>query len=134
RDNLIEMLDACGVNVAFQLSSCRLLFSQYQHLLHTTSVIKYPIFVNGKNYSGYTPKIIQSSLLREYAYQVFPEEIGKIQRNFLLIPLGKAVTEVVENLVNQGKIPEQSCLFGFPHPSGANGHRKQQFQKVKSRL
>lgn len=134
RKNLIEMLDECGVNAAFQLSSSRLLFSQYSNLLHTTSVIKYPVFLKGKNYTGYTPKIDQSSLLTEYAYQIFPKEIKKIKNDFLLIPLGKAVTEVIKELVNQGSIPEQSCLFGFPHPSGANGHRKQQFQKVKADL
>lgn len=134
RENLIEMLDQCGVNGAFQLSSSRELFSQNQNLLHTTSVIKYPVFVKEKNYTGYAPKIVQSSLLTKYAYQIFPKEIEKIKENYLLVPLGKAVTEVIEVLVKKGEIPEENCLFGFPHPSGANGHRNKQFQQVKSSL
>ena len=134
RMNLIEMLDACGVNDAFQLGSCRLLFSEYQKMLHTTSIIKYPVFANGKNYTGYVPKIVQSSLLTKYAYHIFPKELEKIKEDYLLIPLGKAVTEVIEALVIKGKISEKSCLFGFPHPSGANGHRKKQFQQVNSSL
>lgn len=128
------MLDACGVNNVFQLSSSRLLFSKDQHLLHTTSLIKYPVFVKGKNYTGYSPKIARSPLLAKYAYEKFPEEIGKLRSNYLLVPLGKVVSEVIDQLVRKAKIHEQNCLFGFPHPSGANGHRRQQFQKVKSNL
>src|SRR5699024_10921665 len=60
RHNLIDMLDACGVQTACQLHSSRFLFSDAHHLLHTTSIIKYPVFVYGKNYTGYTPKIAQS--------------------------------------------------------------------------
>lgn len=134
RTNLIEMLDACGVNDALQLSTSQLLFSQCQNLMHTTSLIKYPVFIKGKNYTGHTPKITQSSLLTEFAYQVFPKEIEEMKNDILLIPLGKAVSEVVKELVNQGNITEYSCLFGFPHPSGANGHRKRQFEMVKPEL
>lgn len=134
RKNLIEMLDACGVNAALQLGSCNQLFDQYHHLLHTTSVIKYPVFIKGKNYTGYIPKIEQSPILKKYAYQVFPEGIEKIKNDYLLVPLGKVVTEVINKLVDQGRVAERRCLFGFPHPSGANGHRKKQFEKEKSSL
>lgn len=134
RNNLIEMLDACGVNKAFHIHTSQLLFSQYQQFLHTTSLIKYPVFVKGKNYTGHTPKIAQSSLLKEYAYQVFPKEIEKMNKNILLIPLGKTVNEVIKDLMKRGKIPNHYCLFGFPHPSGANGHRKRQLEMVKPEL
>jgi hypothetical protein len=134
RTNLIEMLDACGVNDVFQLSSCRLLFDGYQHLLHTTSVIKYPVFIHGKNYTGYTPKVFQSTILTKYANHIFSKELEKIKGDYLLIPLGKAVTEIIEALVESKQVPGEYCLFGFPHPSGANGHRKKQFQQAKSGL
>lgn len=29
------------------------------------------------------------------------------------------------------KIKQHTCLYGFPHPSGANGHRQKQFDKNK---
>jgi len=134
RENLIEMLDACGVNSAFDLSSSRLLFKQSENLLHTTSVIKYPVFVNRVNFTGYAPKITQSPLLQTYAYQTFPREIKKIDGDYLLVPLGQSVTKVIEELVNQGDILGENCLFGFPHPSGLNGHRKKQLQKKKAEL
>ena len=37
-------------------------------------------------------------------------------------------------MVNEGIIKEEQCLFGFPHPSGANGHRKEQFMINKDKL
>ncbi|RWR12179.1 hypothetical protein QNH23_13885 [Siminovitchia fortis] len=134
RKNLIEMLDECGVNTAFSLSSSRLLFGECRRLLHTTSIIKYPVFIEGKNYTGHAPKIHQSALLTHYAHNVFPKELHEIETDFLLVPLGKVVSEVMTDLVYKGMIPEKRCLFGFPHPSGANGHRKKQFHKAKAEL
>src|SRR5699024_259346 len=106
--------------------SCKQLFSKYPNLLHTTSVIKHPVFFKGRNYTGHTPEIEQSSLLTQYAYKEFPNEIGQIKSHPLLVPLGKSVEKVFKKLMNQGDITESTCLFGFPHPSGANGHRKKQ--------
>jgi hypothetical protein len=42
----------------------------------------------------------------------------------LIIPLGKAVESVLEQFIKEGSISESQCLMGFPHPSGANGHRQ----------
>lgn len=49
----------------------------------------------------------------------------------LIIPMGKAVSEVLRYLVEQGLLDEKPCLFDFPHPSGANGHCKRQFEQGK---
>ncbi|GGH80634.1 hypothetical protein JOD43_002540 [Pullulanibacillus pueri] len=134
RKHLIEMLDTCGVHEIFGLRSCHLLFDHACDLLHTTSVIKYPVFIKGKNYTGYSPKIEQSTLLKTYAYGAFPEELKKIKSKFLLVPLGKRVSAVISKLVENGEIPGDYCLFGFPHPSGANGHRLKQFAEAKDHL
>src|SRR5699024_5673084 len=104
RPNLIDMLDACGVQTARHLHSSRFFFSDAHHLLHTTSIIKYPVFVYGNNYTGYTPKIAQSTLLTKYAYTMFPKEIEQIKGDYLLVPLGKTVSEVIQTFIQQGKI------------------------------
>lgn len=52
----------------------------------------------------------------------------------MIIPLGIAVEEVLNNMVNEGIISSKQCLFGFPHPSGANGHIKKQFESNKREL
>ena len=37
-------------------------------------------------------------------------------------------------MINENVICEKQCLFGFPHPSGANGHRKEQYINNKNKL
>ena len=46
----------------------------------------------------------------------------------LVLPLGKAVEDCLRMLIATGQFDEVRCLFGFPHPSGANPHRADQFR------
>ncbi|MNG08705.1 hypothetical protein D3C84_920820 [compost metagenome] len=59
-------------------------------------------------------------------------------REALIIPLGVNVENVLRQLVAENQLEEERCLWGFPHPSGANGHRHRQFaahyQDMKERL
>ncbi|MDF1665313.1 MAG: hypothetical protein P1V97_26365, partial [Planctomycetota bacterium] len=50
------------------------------------------------------------------------------------VPLGKAASELVKHAAKVGNLNSDHCLFGFPHPSGANGHRKSQFAKKRAEL
>lgn len=133
RKHLIEMLDECGLAEALQITSCKSLFNEQRDMLHTTSVIKYPVFYKGKNYTGHTPKISKSPLLSDYAFHVFRHELAQIN-GALIVPLGKSVSAVLAVLAEQGHVDPSHCLFGLPHPSGVNGHRKRQFAEVKERL
>lgn len=128
RVNLINMLDQCGIPGIINAESSASLFTEQRHALHTTSIIKYPVFHHEKNYTGHNPAIDQTPLLSSYAYQSFPEELGHIQQPALVIPLGKTVEQAIRKLLEAKKLPEHVYVFGFPHPSGANGHRKKQFQ------
>jgi hypothetical protein len=44
-----------------------------------------------------------------------------VKRNALLLPLGRAAEGCLRLLVDSGQLDQSRCLFGFPHPSGANG-------------
>ena len=134
RRNLIAMLDACGLQHLLGMSSSERLFTDEEQLLHTTSCIKYPVFRHGKNYNGHTPQVNHSPLLRKYAYHVFPKELAEIEAPYLLIPLGNAVSLTIRQLMEEGKLPNADCLFGFPHPSGANGHRMKQLETMRPEL
>ncbi|MUV36397.1 uncharacterized protein JNUCC1_00199 [Lentibacillus sp. JNUCC-1] len=79
RRNLINMLDECGLPDHLGLASSAELFSNKTNLLHTTSVIKYPVFYNGKNYTGHQPNFNQSSMLHTYVQKVFPTELQLIE-------------------------------------------------------
>ncbi|MFC4403841.1 hypothetical protein [Gracilibacillus xinjiangensis] len=133
RSNLIHMLDECHLHSALGIPSCSYLFEEKRSILHTTSLVKYPVFYKGKNYTGHQPKIANSDLLSRYSYHSFAEEIHSLPSTSLLIPLGKRVDAVINELKQKGKIT-QNCLKGFPHPSGANGHRIREFNIRKDQL
>lgn len=133
RKNLIEMLDELNINEKLDLDSCSELFEEKDYLLHTTSIIPYPVFINNKNYTGSNPKIMDNEILYSYVKRYFYNEIEKLP-NVLIVPLGKAVEEVLKKMIKDNFIKEEQCLLGFPHPSGANGHRKKQFEENKMKL
>lgn len=133
RKNIIEMLDKINLNEKLGIDSCYSLFEENDYLLHTTSLIPYPVFVKDKNYTGHSPKILDNDILFSYVEQYFYQEIEALDDVFI-IPLGKAVEEVLEVMIREKVIKKEQCLFGFPHPSGANGHRKSQFLDNKDNL
>lgn len=57
RSNLIHMLDESGIPEAIHVDSSSSLFDENRELLHTTSIIKYPVFYHGENYTGHHPSI-----------------------------------------------------------------------------
>lgn len=133
RKNLIEMLDELELNRRLHINSCNELFGDKDYLLHTTSIIPYPVFINNKNYTGSNPKIMDSQVLYDYTKKYFYKEV-KCLSNTLIIPLGKAVEEILQQMIKEKLIKKEQCLLGFPHPSGANGHRKSQFKKNRDKL
>ena len=136
RKNIISMLDGIELNNMFKLRSCCQLFDEDDYLLHTISLIPYPVFVKGENYTGHTPKLIKSQFLMKYIYDNFINELNKMEKSeeILLIPLGKAVEEVLIKLKEDGVIKEEQILLGFPHPSGANVNRVTQFENNKESM
>ena len=93
RKNIISMLDEIELNRVLSLNSCEELFGDSDVLLHTISLIPYPVFVKKENYTGHTPKLIKSDFLMKYIYDNFINEFKKLNETekVLLIPLGKAV-------------------------------------------
>ena len=130
RKNIINMLDEIKLNEAIGLESCSELFSDKDYLLHTVSLIPYSVFVKGKNYTGHTPKLIKSEFLMKYVYENFIDEFNSLKDVFV-IPLGTAVEEVLNELINKEILKEEQVLKGFPHPSGANVNRISQLENNK---
>ncbi|WP_136605708.1 hypothetical protein [Paenibacillus dokdonensis] len=104
-------------------------FEEAGDFLHTTSLLRYPVFVEKRNYTGTNPETLSSPLLRQQVCSTC-EELEQLQ-DVLIIPLGKAVERVLRWFPEQGRIREQQVLWGFPHPSGANGHKHRQFEEHK---
>ncbi len=133
RKNLIAMLDGLGLPLLLDIPSSESLFSEHRMLLHTSSAIRYPVFVHGRNYTGHSPRILDTPTLRGFVDNVLAEELRQAPQA-VIIPLGKSVAAVLEYLADKGNIERGRCLLGFPHPSGANGHRIHEFEEHRSRL
>jgi hypothetical protein len=130
RANLLAMLDELGVHEHLGLHSPADLFQGGFKYLHTTSVVRYPVFVNGKNHTGQSPRIVRSPLLQRYALELFGSDLEALA-DTLIIPLGKSVEEAVRFVCAKKSLSLPYCLWNFPHPSGANGHRKPQFNEYR---
>ncbi len=133
RRNLIGMLDALRLPQCLGISSSESLFAEHRALLHTTSALRYPVFVRGRNYTGHVPPLLRTPVLLHFIEERLGPELQRVPAA-ILIPLGKAVSDVLHHLIECGIVEESRCLLGFPHPSGANGHRVRQFQERQEEL
>ena len=136
RKNIISMLNDIKLNEFLNIDDCSELFDDKDYLMHTVSLIPYPVFVKKQNYTGHTPKLLKSDFLMKYVYDNFIDETNKIDdfKDVLLIPLGRAVEEVLCKLKDENIIKENQILRGFPHPSGANVNRLVQLEENKEEM
>lgn len=133
RQNLVAMLDELGVQHRLGMASTQSLFGEHAHALHATSVLRYPVFKAGKNYSGQHPKPLAHPFLRAMIERLCAPELARVE-DALIVPLGKAAEEGLEHLTRLGVLRAERVLRGFPHPSAANAHRKVEFARAKPDL
>ena len=126
RTNLVKMLDRVGINSKLGISSTADLFGEKTDLVHMTSLLRNPVFINGENYSGNSPKMLKSEFLMTQIESYFLQET-KLLPNAIYIPLGDSVSEVLNYLASKGLLRIEQILNGFPHPSGANSERIKYF-------
>jgi hypothetical protein len=129
RSNLVRILDHAGINQRLDIDSTATLFDADAELAHFTSLLRYPIFSRGSNYSG-TPKPADSPFLWPMVTAQFLHEVQQSTIE-LWIPLGAAVQDAFRKLVFNGLIKEDHVQFDLPHPSGANMGRIKQFLNNK---
>jgi hypothetical protein len=133
RKNLVNMLDEIGLQRAIGTNSCSSLFDESSQILHATSVIRYPTFVQGRNYTGYSPEPFADQVLAGCVEKIFVPELNALTQA-LIVPLGECVDVVMRSLIRAGVIDSKRCLLGFPHPSGLNGHRLSKFDQNRKEL
>ena len=133
RKILITMLDDIEFHKFLNLESTSELFDARENLIHYTSLLRNPIFISNKNYSGRSPKILKNKLLVS-ELDNFKSEVSVLSDNTIYIPLGKSVEEVFRTLIEDQtvKLNKSQVLFGLPHPSPANGWRKRHFAENKN--
>ena len=131
RTTLIKYLDALKINKKFKIKSCESLFNINSRYLHSTSLIKYPVFDKGKNYSG--SGLLKKKILLDFLETHFVKELKKLDKT-IIVPLGNTVSSTIDYLNNEFKLNLKCFLKGFPHPSGLNVRKDIQFKENKTRM
>ena len=131
RTGLIKYLDELKINDILKIKSCESLFNKNSRYLHTTSLVKYPVFDKGKNYSG--ANILKKKILLDFIEKNFLEELKTLKKS-IIIPLGNTVSSTIEYLNNKYNLKLRCFLKGFPHPSGANARKNIQFKENKRNM
>lgn len=125
RNNLVALLNHVGLQRWLDIDSCESLFGASGDLLHTTSVLPFPVFLNGENYNG-KPDPIDNAFLRSMVQTHFVPQVQALPKA-VFVPLGTVAIRVMQYLQAQGILPASRVLVGLPHPSGANAERIQYF-------
>ena len=131
RTGLIKYLDELKINQILKIKSSESLFDKHSKYLHTTSLVKYPVFDKGKNYSG--ANIQKKEILMNFIEQNFLKELKQLKKT-IIVPLGNTVSSTIEYLDNKYSLNLSCFLKGFPHPSGANARKNIQFRENKSSM
>ena len=131
RTTLIKYLDALKINKKLRIKSCESLFNINSRYLHSTSLIKYPVFDKGKNYSG--SNLLKKKILLDFLETHFVKELKKLNKT-IIIPLGNTVSSTIDYLNDKFNLKLKCFLKGFPHPSGLNVRKDVQFKENKIRM
>ncbi len=131
RPNFVALLDAIGVQRWLGIASCATLFDQHAGLVQVSGILRHPIFVDHKNYSG-SPPMTRNAFLREQVLRYFAQE-ATLLPDALYIPMGASVSVGLDWLADEGVIRRERILHGLPHPSGANAERVAYFLGKKER-
>lgn len=121
RANLVRMLDSIGLHKKLGLITCASLFEPANELAHFTSALRYPVFIDGRNYNG-SPPILSVDILRKCVETYLAAEASSL-KVILWLPLGPKPTTTLKHLASKGVIAPDAILEGMPHPSGANAER-----------
>lgn len=123
RGNLLRQLEHWGLHHWLGLRDAAALFGSAAHLVQTTSLLRYPVFVRGQDYRG-SPDMHRHPLLRSQLLEHFVREAQSLP-DALFFPLGPKVQQSMARLVAEGLLPARSVLPGLLHPSGNNTYRIQ---------
>lgn len=121
RTNLVNQLNHWGVQEWLGLSSAAELFGAARQLVQTTSLLRFPVFKDGKKYEG-TPNMTRHPMLRRFLLEHFAREVEQLPQA-VFIALGPKVAEVIQTLVADGVLAADRVITGMLHPSGENGYR-----------
>jgi hypothetical protein len=121
RGNLIKQLNHWGVERWLGLTDATAIFSTDRQLVQTTSLLRYPVFVNDRDYRG-APDMMKHPLLKKHLLDYFVTEVAELS-NAVFLGLGPMVQNVLDRLIVSGVLEKDRIIGGMLHPSGNNTYR-----------
>jgi hypothetical protein len=123
RTNLVNQLNHWGVHEWLGLENSSELFDTSRPLVHTTSLLRFPVFVSGQDYRG-NPDMTKHPMLRKFLLDHFITEVAALSQA-VFVGLGPQVQKVLESLTGQGLLAPERVINGMLHPSGNCTYRIQ---------
>jgi hypothetical protein len=117
RANLVAMLDHVGVHRALGVASCAEVFGAAGEPAHFTSALRYPVFINGTNYSG-APDLLRADILRRWVVGAKLGEDARRLPDVLWVPLGSYPAKALHHFAAQGLIDRNAFLTGYHTRAG----------------
>ncbi|QCZ94375.1 uracil-DNA glycosylase family protein [Salinimonas iocasae] len=132
RNNLVRLLDYVGISRELGIDTCGTLFTKNNHLLHSTSVFRYPTLQAGTPISS-AKKGLSDPLLKQMIDHCLADEVRQLPESAFYLPMGQGVDKILLSLCERGLLNRSQLLIGLPHPSGANAERIAYFLGEKPR-
>lgn len=115
RKNLASQLNHWGIHEHLGIPDSDDLFGPHADLVHTTSLLRYPVFVDGKPYNG-KPGMLRTPVLKKMLMTHFVDELKAVP-NALVLPLGSLAAEILNHLTAEGVVDASRVFGGLLHPS-----------------
>lgn len=132
RHNLVRLLDYIGISSKLGIDTCGSLFTENNHLLHSTSVFRYPTLQAGTPISS-AKRGLSEPLLKQMVDHCLADEVRQLPESAFYLPMGQGVDRILLSLCERGLLNRSQLLIGLPHPSGANAERVAYFLGEKAR-
>lgn len=121
RDLASKLMDSLGLDQVFGVASCKELFEAQAHRVHSTSVLRYPVFKKGKNFSG-DKRIMKRPMMRAMVEEYLVPELASLPGTWV-VPFGSSALAVLDDLSERGLIDPERVLGGVLHPGGQQWNR-----------
>ena len=89
--------------------------------LHTTSLLRYPVFVNEDGCRG-APGMRKHPLLRKYLLENLEAEVEQL-KDVVFVELGRQVQKTLDLLIRQRVLQADRVICGLLHPSPNRPYR-----------
>lgn len=132
RPNLVRMLQHFRFGELLGIADVTSLWDTNAHLLHSTSVVPYAAFENGKDFKGNFDQVLRSPLLRQCFLDHFVSSLAQMSADALYVALGECPKAALDWCASRGHLRREQVLGAFCHPSTSGGSATKIYLREKS--